>query len=178
MEVIKFQKGKTNLYKGLLLNLPYVLAYKIKLITNQRAKEKILQYFFKGMDLMSFQNACDAFADKALPLIIRPGARAEIKKLQESGFEVVIVSASAENWINKWSTETGIKLIGSQLQTNDNMLTGNLNGRNCNGEEKANRIKSAYDLSQYDEVFCYGDTKGDKAMFALATKSFFKPFRS
>jgi len=39
------------------------------------------------------------------------------------------------------------------------------------------RILAAYDLSQYDEVYAYGDTKGDKPMLGLATIAFYKPFR-
>ena len=88
------------------------------------------------------------------------------------------VSASAENWIKKWSDGIGVQLIATQLETVDELLTGKLTGLNCNGEEKATRIKSAYDMSQYDEIYCYGDTSGDKPMLALATKAFYKPFRN
>ncbi|MFI5139899.1 MAG: HAD family hydrolase, partial [Sphingobacteriales bacterium] len=124
-----------------------------------------------------FGEACDKFASDVLPAMIRPGAIAEIGKLKESGFEVAIVSASAENWIKKWSDKIGVQLIASRLETIDNLLTGKIEGRNCNGQEKAIRIRSAYDLSQYDEIYCYGDSGGDKAMLALGTKTFYKPFR-
>jgi phosphatidylglycerophosphatase C len=137
----------------------------------------VLQYFFKGTELSSFQKACDLFAIHKLPGIIRPGAIAEIKKLQELGFEIVIVSASAENWIKKWSDKIRVQIIATQLETVEKLLTGKINGQNCNGEEKTIRIRSAYDLSQYDEIYCYGDSDGDKAMLALATKAFYKPFR-
>jgi phosphatidylglycerophosphatase C len=177
MEVIKFQKGTVSLYSGFLINTPYLAAFKTKFITNQAAKEKILKYFFKGMDFAAFQQACNDFAEKVLPAIIRPGAIAEIEKLKASGFEIVVVSASAESWIKKWSDTVGATLIASQLEVKDNKITGNIAGRNCNGEEKATRIRSAFDLSQYDEIHSYGDSKGDKAMLALATKPAYKPFR-
>jgi phosphatidylglycerophosphatase C len=177
LEVIKFQKGSVSLYTGLLINTPYLAAYKVKIISNQLAKEKILKYFFEGMDFTLFQQACNDFADKALPAIIRPEAIAEIEKLKASGFEIVVVSASAESWIKKWSDTVGATLIASKLEVKDNKITGNIAGRNCNGSEKASRIKSAYDLSQYNEIYSYGDSKGDKAMLALATKPAYKPFR-
>jgi phosphatidylglycerophosphatase C len=176
-EVIKYQKGKAGFYTGFLLNAPVLAALKIKLVSNQFAKEKVLQYFFKGMESSAFADACDKFARYALPAMIRPGAIAEIKKLQDLGFEIAIVSASAENWIKKWSDKIDVQLIASRLETVDNRLTGKIKGQNCNGQEKAIRIKSAYDLSQYDEIYCYGDSGGDKAMLALATKAFYKPFR-
>ena len=176
-EVIKFQKGKASFYTGFFVNAPVLAALKIKLVSNQFAKEKVLQYFFKGTELSSFQKACDLFTTEKLPSIIRPGAIAEIKKLQELGFEIVVVSASAENWIKKWSDKIGAQLIATQLETVDKVLTGKIKGQNCNGEEKAIRIRAAYDLSQYVEIYCYGDSSGDKAMLALATKAFYKPFR-
>ena len=176
-EVIKYQKGKTRFYIGFLLNTPVLAALKMKLVSIRFAKEKVLKYFFKGMELSAFQEACDSFTVDALPSVIRPLAIAEINKLRESGFEVVIVSASAENWIKKWSDTIGVQLIATKLESIDQRLTGKIEGPNCNFQEKARRIKSAYDISQYDEVYCYGDSGGDKAMLALATKASYKPFR-
>lgn len=176
-ELIKYRKGKARFYAGIFINAPVLAALKLKLVSNQFAKEKVLQYFFKGAELSSFQKACDKFTTEKLPAIMRPGAIAGIKKLQDLGFEIVIVSASAENWIKKWSDKMGVRLIATQLETVNKQLTGKIKGRNCNGEEKALRIRSVYDLSQYDEIYAYGDSSGDKAMLRLATKAFYKPFR-
>ena len=160
LELIKYQKGKASFYTGFLINGPVLAALKLKLVSNQFAKEKVLGYFFRGADLSSFQKACDQFAAHKLPAIIRPGAIAEITKLQDLGFEIAIVSASAENWIKKWSDKMGARLIATELEAVDKQLTGKVKGKNCNGEEKAIRIRSVYDLSQYDEIYAYGDSSG------------------
>ncbi|MDB4923099.1 HAD family hydrolase [Mucilaginibacter sp.] len=175
--MIKHQKGKAAFYSGFLLNAPFLVALKLKLISNQAAKERILTYFFKGMDLKFFQHGCDQFVDDILPSIIRPGALAEIKRIKEAGFEVVVVSASPLNWIKKWSDATGLGLIATKLQVVDEKVTGYIDGINNNADEKAVRIKAEFNLSEYDEIYCYGDSSGDKAMLALATKAFYKPFR-
>ncbi len=177
LELIKYQKGEARFYAGFLINAPVLAALKLNLVSNQFAKERVLQYFFKGIELSSFQKACDQFTTEKLLAMIRPGAIAEIKKLRDLGFEIVIVSASAENWIKSWSDKLGFRLIATQLEIVDKRLTGKVKGKNCNGEEKAIRIKSDYDLSQYDEIYAYGDSSGDKAMLGLATKAFYKPFR-
>ena len=70
-----------------------------------------------------------------------------------------------------------IGLISTQLETINDKLTGNIAGKNCNGEEKATRIRSIYNLAEFDEIYCYGDSNGDKQMLALGTKTFYKPFR-
>jgi HAD superfamily hydrolase (TIGR01490 family) len=176
-EMIKHQKGKTKFFAGLLINAPVLIGLKVKLISNQRAKEQILKYFFRGAELSAFQEGCDKFVTWRLPLIVRPGALEEISKLKESGFEIVVVSASAENWIKKWADQMGLGLISTQLETTGNKLTGKIAGKNCNGEEKALRIRAAYNLDEFDEIYSYGDSSGDNHMLALGTKAFYQPFR-
>jgi phosphatidylglycerophosphatase C len=177
LEIIKYQKGTTRFYLGFLLYSPYMVAYKLGIISNQLAKEKILAHFFGKMPEPVFQERCDAFAKETLPALMRPGAEDEINKLKSLNAEVVIVTASATNWIQHWCRENKLQLIGTQLETKENRLTGKIIGKNCHGQEKVNRIKAAYDLSKYDEVYCYGDTNGDKPMLALANFPFYQPFR-
>ncbi|CAN5502482.1 HAD-IB family hydrolase [soil metagenome] len=177
LELIKFQKGTVLFYAGFFINSPSIIAYKLKLISNQLAKERVLKYFFKGTSQANFQQACDDFAGIKLPSMIRPGALTELEDLKAQGFEIVIVSASAGNWIKKWCDNMGVRFLATQLEVENELITGKLKGHNCHGEEKVLRIRSAYDLSAYDAIYCYGDTGGDKPMLELGTKAFYKPFR-
>lgn len=177
LEIIKYQKGNFLFYIGFLLNASFLIAYKLKMIRNSTAKQQVLKFFFNKTPLTLFQKKCDDFTIKKLPALIRPKALIEIKKLQELKAEVVIVSASAANWLQQWANENGAKLICTNLVIKNEKLTGNIDGENCHGEEKVKRIKAAYDLSQYDEIYCYGDTSRDKPMLAIGTHSFYKPFR-
>ncbi|HVW97477.1 MAG TPA: HAD-IB family hydrolase [Mucilaginibacter sp.] len=177
-EMIRYSRGAGSFYLGLLVNAPYLVAFKLKLISNQRTKERILKYFFSGTGRAAFQQSCDDFADEILPGIIRPLALEEISKLKNNGFEVVVVSASPEHWIKKWADYQGLVLIGTRLQMVDDCVTGLIDGTNNNGEEKASRILGSYNLKDYTEIVCYGDTEGDRAMLALGTQTFYRPFRS
>jgi HAD superfamily hydrolase (TIGR01490 family) len=177
LEIIKYQKGTFRYYLGMLLNLPYIIAWKAGIIPNYAAKQKVVSFFFRNMNVEEFQRRCDAFATDVLPELLRPKALQEIKKLQEEGAEVVIVSASPGNWSDVWRKETGMKSLATKLQVSDNKLTGRFDGRNCHGKEKVTRINDAYDLSNYDEIYCYGDSKGDRPLLALGTVAFYKPFR-
>lgn len=176
-ELIRHLKGDTRFYLGFLLNIPVFAAMKLKLISKQTAKEKLLTWFFKGTDLAEFQEGCDVFATSKLPALTREDALKEIAKLKAEGFEIVVVSASAENWIKKWAESTGLKLIATKLDVSNAKLTGKLYGANCNGPEKENRIRLAYDLSDFGDIYCYGDSGGDQEMLALGTRTFYKPFR-
>jgi len=177
LEFIRFSKGTSAFYTGFLLNSPYLVAFKTKLISNQYAKEKVLQHFFRGMAIEDFENLCKRFAEEKLPALIRPRAVEEIKKLQAAGYVVAVVSASPENWIRQWAASMGVELIGSRLGVTDGRLTGKINGKNCHGEEKVARIREKYKVSEYDSIHAYGDSGGDTAMLKIATHPFFKPFR-
>jgi HAD superfamily hydrolase (TIGR01490 family) len=177
LEFIKYAKGTGAFYRGFLLYSPFLVAYKLKIISNQLAKERVLRHFFGKMSQSAFNHLCKAFASDVVPSLIRPKALVEIEKLKQVGAEVVIVSASAENWVSIWCQNIGVKWIATQLEICDDALSGKILGKNCYGDEKVRRIKETYDLKSYDEIYCYGDTNGDKPMLALATISFYKPFR-
>ena len=178
LELIKFAKGKPAYYLGMIILSPYLIALKCGLITATAAKEKLLSLFFGKIPLTEFNNTCTEFSDKILPGLIRRAALNRIKEHQDNNAEVVVVSASAENWISQWCLRNNINYLATRLEVINGKLSGKLSGPNCNGEEKVNRIKNNYTLSDYSTIYCYGDSNGDKPMLKLATFASYKPFRN
>ncbi|HWJ92875.1 MAG TPA: HAD-IB family hydrolase [Flavisolibacter sp.] len=177
LEFIRFTKGNLRFYFGFLLNSPYLLAFKAGLIPNQTAKEKVLHYFFNNEDEKVFMQRCRSFAKNRLPSLIRQGALEEIRKLKEKDIPVVVVSASPECWIQPWADQQKIHLIASRLEVDNGKITGRLIGKNCHGKEKVKRILEQHTMKDYEEIYAYGDSSGDRPMLELATHSFYKPFR-
>lgn len=177
LEIFKYRHGKAKFYFGFLLNSPFLVAYKAGVISNQLAKERTLQFFFGGMKEADFNTFCEQFAAEIIPSLIREKALKEIDKLKQAGAEVVIVSASPENWLRPWCATLNLPLLATRLEVNKDKITGKIKGNNCHGEEKVRRIREAYDLTQYNSIYCYGDTSGDKPMLALADHAFYQPFR-
>lgn len=176
-EIIKYQKGKRALYAGLIKLSPWLIAMKLHIISKAAAKEKVLTSFFKDTTLQDFQRKCDEFIATKLPQLIRPGALKEINKHKQNNTTVVIVTASAENWVAGWCRQNHIKCIATKLEIRDEKITGRIDGKNCNGIEKVNRIKALFQLDAYETILAYGDTEGDKPMLSLAAFAYYKPFR-
>ncbi len=143
LEIIKFQKGRTSFYFGFILHAPWLIAYKLNWLSNNLAKQKILTYFFAGMDEQDFQEKCDLFAEKIIPGIVRPGALSEINVLRSRDFEIVVVSASAGNWISKWSESLSLQLIATKLEVKNGLITGKIEGENNHGVQKARKYSQA-----------------------------------
>lgn len=177
IEFIKFAKGKSSFRMGFAILAPVLIMYKLKLIKNWKAKEMVLSYFFSGIKEEDFKAICEDFCKKKIPELLRIKALDEIQMHQKLERTIYIVSASPENWIKPWAKKMGVNLIGSKLEVVDGIITGRLNGPNCYGLEKEARIKCEMDLSTYNEIWAYGDSKGDKELLALANKAFYKPFR-
>jgi len=177
LEFIKFSKGRFKFYLGFLLNSPWLIGMKFRVISNQTAKQRIFTWFFRNHPLDDFQEQCSRFATTAIPGLLRPKALKEIQLLQDKGATVVIVSASPENWILPWARTLSLSVISTRLETANNVLTGRIYLRNCHGKEKCARIRENYQLEDFSDIYAYGDSSGDKPMLELATKSFYKPFR-
>lgn len=174
--MVKFSHGKTGFYKGLLLITPWLVGLKLGVVSAQRAKEQLLRQFYGGYTIEAFDRLCELFTTTVLPSLIRPDALARIKEHNAEGTTVVVVSASVEDWVAPWCKQQQIVCIGSRLEIKSEKITGKLYGNNCNGSEKVNRILLAYDPAQFDVIYCYGDTNGDKEMLAIAHEAFFKLF--
>lgn len=174
---IKFAVGSLRFYAGLLALSPLLLGLKINLVHTQKAKEKLIYFYLKHISQSALQKIVEAYTLSALPLIFRKTALARLAWHREHGHQVCIVSASADLWLAEWCKRENIQLIATKLAFENNTLQEKFASPNCNGAEKVNRIKSEIDITQFESIFAYGDTKGDREMLALAHKPHFQYFK-
>jgi len=174
---IKFAVGDFNYYKGLFILSPMLVLYRLKFITNNVAKERLLSYYFKGYTLNEFQNLGNQFALNKIDKFVYKDALKRLLWHQENGDETVVVSASIECWLYAWCKRNDMYLISTKLATDNNVLTGKFSGQNCYGEEKKKRVLEQYNLDNYEEVYVYGDSKGDRELLSLASKPYYRIFK-
>ena len=175
-DFLKYFIGKPRYYSGIFFLSPVLLAYKLRLMPNYKAKEKLTTYFLKGVDSHKFQQIANDYSKGQLDKIIKSNALQRIKWHQERGHKIVVVSASMECWLREWCNKYNLDLVGTKLEWKNNKLTGNFLTRNCYGMEKVKRIKERYNLSDYEVIYAYGDSKGDKEMLNIADKRYYRYF--
>ncbi len=174
IEFIRYAKGSMALGLGFLRYAHLLVMMKFGLYPNYKAKQKVFEHFFKDTTLDDFNALCKAFAASSKHLL-RPAGIKAIQQAQNEDSEVLIVSASIDNWVQPFFPP--VKVLGTQIEVIDGKLTGRFMTKNCYGQEKVNRILSLYPNRQDYHLTAYGDSRGDKEMLAFADESYFKPFR-
>ncbi len=195
IEFIRYVKGNKEFLLGFLKHLHLLILMKIGFMPNWKTKRIIFQYFFGGMTLEKFNEYGEKFAkDKAL--LLRKKGMAAVNKALMDGEQVVIISASIENWVVPFFTHPQplpkggesdsptpntqlpppIKIIGTKVQVVDGKLTGRFLTKNCYGEEKVRRLLEHYPNRKEYKLVAYGDSRGDHALLDFADEGHYKEF--
>lgn len=172
---IRYACGNGAFLLGFLLFSPLLVLMKLGLYPNYKAKQKVFAHFFEGMRQEDFDNLCQAFAASSKHLLRPKGIEAVDQAISE-GADVLIVSASIDNWVQPFFPS--VKVIGTQIEIIDGKLSGRFLTKNCYGQEKVNRILSLYPHCQDYHLAAYGDSRGDQELLAFADEAHYKPFRT
>ena len=176
IKFIRYAFGDIKTILGMTLLSPMLIAYKLKFIPNYKAKQWMLSYFFKGMDEKEFKKLAQDFSLNQIDTFLRPKAMEKIAWHKEKRHKIVLVSASIECWLKPWCDRNGLGLIATKMEVINGKISGKFLSKNCYGIEKANRIKEIHNLDDYDHIYAYGDSKGDKELLELADSKYYRVF--
>ena len=174
VEFIRFACGQRALYLGFLRYAHILVLMLLHLYSNEKAKEQVFSHFFKGTSIADFNALCQKFALSHIH-ILRPEGIKTLKRAEEDGAEVLIISASVDNWVSQFFPS--VRVLGTQIEVKGGYVTGRFLSSNCFGQEKVNRLLAVYPNRSEYHLTAYGDSRGDKEMLAFADESHFKPFR-
>lgn len=176
---IEYAKGYGKTFWGFFLFSPILILMKLRLFPNWKAKQMVFSWFFKGMNINEFNQICHEFADRN-QRIIRTEGWDTIRKALANGEQVIIITASIENWVKPFFKEFGnqIKVEGTKIDVRINQITGQFLTQNCYGVEKTKRLKEVFPYRQAYELIAFGDSDGDRYLLNEADESHYKPFRN
>ncbi len=163
---------------AILVLSPVILGYVLKIIDNSLAKALTLRWFYTGFSKARLEELGENFCREIIPTIVRPKALEKIKWHQSEGHVLVLVTASIREWVEPWAKEQGFKVIATELEAQDGVLTGRMKTPNNWGPEKLRRIEAEYQFEDYEFSYAYGDSRGDKEMLASVDESHYRPFVS
>ena len=165
---IRYACGTPRFLLGFLLHAPLLVLMKLRLYSNGKAKQRLFAWFFRGMPIETFDALCQSFALSHRHLL-RPETVRLLQQALSEGSEVLIVSASIDNWVQPFFPT--VTVLGTQIEVIDGRLTGRFLTPNCYGQEKVRRILALHpDRSAY-RLTAYGDSRGDRELLAFADEA-------
>ena len=175
MAFIRYVKGDIRWVIGMGLLSPLMAAYMVGLISNNRAKEYVLAYFFKGESEQKMYEWGAQFYQEELHTFIRPAALDRIQWHQQQGHQCFLVTASFTFWTRAWAEANGLTLVATEPQIVEGKFTGKIQGENCYGPGKVKRLQALL-AGEPPMTYAYGDTQGDRELLAWAQESRYRPF--
>jgi len=168
--------GPLKFFIGALYLSPLLILHKTGFIRNDKTKEMVLGYFFKGCQQEKFQNLASLYSQHHLPAIIRGSALEKIRWHQAQGHQIVIVSASLDNYLTGFCRGINADLLATALEFKEGRFSGKLATANCYGQEKVRRLQEHYDLKKFDHIYAYGDSPSDLALKSIAHEFHYRSF--
>ena len=171
---IRFSLGFWRFAVGLALFAPMLVAMKGGFYPNWKVKQRVFSHFFKGMSVGRFDAYCEDFCRDRLPRMLRKQLLQTVREYTGGKYELCVVSASIDRWIRPWAETAGFtRLLCTEVETENGVLTGRFSTPNCYGTEKVRRLQSAYPDRKEYRLIAYGDSRGDREMLSYADEHYF-----
>ncbi len=173
---LKFAFGAREFYGRMVkLALPG-LRFLVRQISRDELKAQLIRTFMTGVEKTWVQQKAEEYCQRNWARLMRPAGVLSVEQELGSGAVVTLCSASPALVLQPFADRLGIKLIGTELEELDGLLTGRLTGNNCRCENKVLRLEAEYgDLGEY-RLRAWGDTRGDRELLAAAQDAHFRHF--
>ena len=157
-------------------HIPLFIMLKLKMANAEKVKKSFVASILKGESQEKIDRKAASFFEENYPNILRNKALEFIENTQSEHTESYIVTASLDIWVKPFAEKLQMKLIATEAKFENGIFTGHFKTKNCNGQEKVNRIKKAIQGQKFDKSIAFGDTDGDKEMLAWANEGYFQFF--
>lgn len=157
-------------------HIPLFILLKLKLADTEKVKKSFIGSILKGQLQTKIEDKSKLFFEEYYPKILRENALDFIGNIDKENTDSLIVTASLDIWTKPFAEKLQMKLVATQAEFKNGIFTGNFIGKNCNGEEKLERIKKEINGAKYDKIIAFGDTSGDKPMLQWANEGHYQFF--
>lgn len=157
--------------------LPTLLRYALGWMPNGEAKAEVFAQFLASRSAKPVEGKAQEYATDRLPSMLREEAMHRLRWHQEQGHRTVLISASASLYLTPWAKTEGFdEVLCTKLEVEDGRFTGQFEGVNCYGPEKARRLRASMPNIGNAEVYVYGDSDGDRELLGLANHPHYRSF--
>ena len=165
---------RKRLILGLIILMPVIICFKMKILSSSKTREIIAGYAFKGRTLADVQSVGSRYSDDKIARYVRPEALERLQWHKSRGDKIVVVSASLDVYLKQWCDKNRLDLICTSFEIYNGFISGKYQNGDCSGKEKAARVLQRYNIRDYKVIYAYGDTSEDKELLDLAHIKYFR----
>ncbi len=133
-----------------------------------RAKASMCRSIFAHRSQSQINGIGTSYAEHVFTRWMRPDTLGRLQWHQRQGHQVALVSASLGAYLHPLGTLLGVNhVVCTELEAHGDVLTGELDGGNCRGTAKVERLLKRFG-SRPSAVWAYGDSAGDRELLAWA----------
>ena len=152
------------------------LMYSIKVYDEKRVKEAFLK-FIENIEEKDLVQLTKKFYDERLSKILYSDALKMIKDLNAQGYMIVLISASPEFYVKEFYAIKEVDLIiGTKFKFENGKFIRQMDGKNCKGEEKVQRLNKVLKEKNievdFENSYMFSDSLSDKPLLDLVGKPY------
>jgi phosphatidylglycerophosphatase C len=172
MPFLRHVVGTRRLAVALVMLSPRLAAAALLDRRRSAAKSALVRRLLAGSDDAGLTAQGERFAAEIVARHLRPEALQRVEWHRGQGHDLVIVSASFSHYVEPVGRALGFAaVLATELEVGpDGRLTGGLRGENVRRAEKVQRL-DAWLGDRPAFVWAYGDSKGDRELFARADRA-------
>ncbi len=170
--------GYLKTWSQLILSLPIFIKYLGGLVSRQTVKEELLIGLIATLPLTELKKKGEEFAKRVIFKLLKPEAMKKFQWHRQQGHCCILISANLHVYLSPWAEmEQFNYVICSELQVDEKgLLTGVLEGENCRGQVKVDRLLKLMGARHHFILYAYGDSEGDRQLLELADYPFYCKF--
>lgn len=142
-----------------------------------KLKEMRITFFLRNISIKKFDHLVKKFNKKFFKEHLKRSALNRLDWHKKKNHRIIILSATLQPLLTKWSNANGYTLIANGLISKNDTLTGSFERPDCSYDEKVNRLKEIIDLDNFNYLYGYGDTKSDYSFLDIVDEPYFQYFK-
>lgn len=166
---MRYRFSRTYFYKKCLSISPQITAYYAGVYPAHLMRPLLFKKFFAHQSYQKTKKDAEQYVETQLIHELNSTVLAKLRWHQQQKHQVAIVSASIELYLKPLSKYLQVDLICTQVEHQRGRLTGAYASKDCSCDEKVSRIHKKYDLSDFEQIYVYGNSNEDHAMLNVAT---------
>lgn len=164
----QFCFGKTGIAKKCASIFPNITRYYLGAYPAHLMRPLLSQQLLKGQNHEDIDSLAKIYSQQLIQHQINSEVLSRLNWHKIQGHQICLVSAGLDLYLKYIADHLAIDLICTTVQSEHGILTGKYISQDCSQDEKSRQVCRKYPIDAFSNIYAYGNSHEDYAMFRLA----------